>query len=82
MDPGAGLSQLDFFSDSDFKYDSLFTSSAQLDSQSSGNSPQSIPKSPPKPASPVIRVYGSDEDLYASYHSLILPFKHLVKHKA
>lgn len=38
--PGAGLSQLDFSQDSDFIYDSLFTSSVQLDSQSSGNSPQ------------------------------------------
>lgn len=80
IDPGAGLSQLDFFPDSDFIYDSLFASSVQLDIQLSGNSPQSVPKSPPKPAGPIIRVYGSDEDLYVSYRSLILLFKQLVKH--
>lgn len=63
ISPGAGLSQLDFSQDSDFIYDSLFTSSIQLDGQSSGNSPQSRPKALPKRASPIVRVYGSDEDL-------------------
>lgn len=63
ISPGAGLSQLDVSQDSDFIYDSLFTSSVQLDDQSSGSSPQSKPKSLPKLASPIVRVYGSDEDL-------------------
>lgn len=63
ISPGAGLSQLDFSQDSDFIYDSLFTSSVQFDGQSSGSSPQSRPDSLPERASPIVRVYGSDEDL-------------------
>ena len=62
IDPGAGLSQLDFLPDSDFIYDSLFSNSVEPDSQSSGNISQSEPKTP-KRAGPIIRVYGSDEDL-------------------
>ena len=63
ISPGAGLSQLDFFPDSDFIYDSLFAGSVQSDGQSSGNSPQSGPKFPPKRANPIVRVYGNDGDM-------------------
>lgn len=74
ISPGAGLSQLDVSQDSDFIYDSLFTSSVQLDDQSSGSSPQSKPKSLPKLASPIVRVYGSDEDLLNAYYVFIHPY--------
>lgn len=63
INPGAGLSQLDFSQDSDFIYDSLFTSSIQVDGQSIGKGSQSRPESLPQRANPIVRVYGSDEDL-------------------
>lgn len=74
ISPGAGLSQLDFSQDSDFIYDSLFPSSVQFDGQLSGSSPQSRPESLPERASPIVRVYGSDEDLLNAYYVFIHPY--------
>ncbi|CAF9943450.1 MAG: hypothetical protein ALECFALPRED_000394 [Alectoria fallacina] len=74
ISPGAGLSQLDFFQDSDLIYDSLFTSSVQPDRQSSDSSRHSRPTSLPKRAGPIVRVYGSDEDLLNAYYVFIHPY--------
>ena len=72
IDPGAGLSQLDFLPDSDFIYDSLFSNSVQLDNQSCHNSSRPESEPPSKHAGPIIRVYGSDTDMYALYCSIYL----------
>ena len=76
IDPGAGLSQLDFLPDSDFIYDSLFSNSIQPDNQSSANISHLEPETP-KRVGPIVRAYGSEEDLYVPYCSTILLFRHL-----
>lgn len=61
IDPGAGLSQLDFSRDSDFMFDSVFTNFQS--SPENGNSLESGSDTFSMHFCPTVRLYGSDEDM-------------------